>query len=309
MMGALRVYFERHLQTLIGSLGRMTRAPFATLMTIAVITIALALPACLQLLVTNARMATGDWGNALDISVYFKTGVREEKVEQLARAARERPEVAEVLVISADAALKEFTQFSGFGTALEALTENPLPHTLIVRPRADPSTPLQVEALKRYLGNWPEVERVQLDTEWVNRFHSMLDLLRRIVLLAGTLLGIGVIVIVGNTIRLDIDNRRTEIEVTKLVGGSDAFVRRPFLYSGFWYGFAGGLLAWGLIGLGVWLLRAPVDRLAELYGSNFHLEGPDLRATLILLGIGTALGWVGSWLATARHLRSIEPTA
>jgi cell division transport system permease protein len=308
-MRAIRVYLERHLQTSIGSLGRMTRAPFATLMTVAVIGIALALPACLELLVVNARSATGSWGNALDISAYFKPDVKAPKVEQLARALRERPDVEEVQVITAEAALEEFRKFSGFGTALDALTENPLPHALIVRPRADRATPQQVEALKRHIGSWPEIERVQLDTEWVNRFHAMLDLVRRIVFLAAVLLAIGVVVIVGNTIRLDIDNRRTEIEVTKLVGGSDGFVRRPFLYSGFWYGLAGGALAWTLVTVGVWLLRAPVGRLASLYGSQFRLAGLDLESTALLLGGGALLGWMGSWLAAARHLRAIEPTA
>jgi cell division transport system permease protein len=118
-----------------------------------------------------------------------------------------------------------------------------------------------------------------------------------------------VIVIVGNTIRLDIENRRTEIEVTKLVGGSDAFVRRPFLYSGFWYGLGGGLLAWGLVALGIHLLEAPVNRLAGLYGSSFRLVGLDPRMAAILLAAGAVLGWLGSWLATARHLRAIEPSA
>jgi len=305
----VRAYFARHLQTLIGSLGRMTRAPFATLMTIAVIGIALALPACLELLVANARAATGSWGKALDISVYFDMDVREAKVEQLAAALRERPDVEAVRVVTSEAALEEFRKYSGFGTARDALAENPLPHAMIVRPRTDHSAARQIDGLKRHLSSWPEVERVQLDTEWVNRFYAMLDVLRRIVFLAAVLLAVGVVVIVGNTIRLDIDNRRTEIEVTKLVGGSDAFVRRPFLYSGFWYGLAGGALAWALVSLGVWLLRPAVGRLAGLYGSQFQLIGLDMESTLVLLGTGTALGWIGSWLAAARHLRAIEPTA
>ncbi len=305
----MRVYLERHVQTLIGSLGRMTRAPFATAMTVTVIGIALALPACLELVVSNARTATGSWGNALDISAYFKADVAVSRVEQLAAALRERPDVAEVQVVTATAALAEFREFSGFGSALDALADNPLPHALIVRPRTDRPSPARIEALKQHLGNWPEVERVQLDTEWVHRFHALLDVLRRVVMLAGVLLAIGVVVIVGNTIRLDIDNRRTEIEVTKLVGGSDGFVRRPFLYGGFWYGLAGGVLAWSLITLGVWLLDGPVARLAGLYGSAFRLTGLDLRGAVTVLGAGALLGWIGSWLAATRHLRSIEPTA
>jgi cell division transport system permease protein len=305
----LRIYFERHAQNFVASLGRMSRQPLATLMTIAVIGIALALPASLDLLVRNARAATRGWNEALDLSVYFKADVKVSKVEQLARNLRDRPGVAAVRVVSADAALAEFREFSGFGAALDALSDNPLPNAMVVRPAADRATPSDIATLQRYLQNWPEVELVQVDTEWVSRFDSMLEVMRRLVSLASVLLAIGVVVIVGNTIRLDIENRRAEIEVTKLVGGSDAFVRRPFLYSGFWYGAGGGLLAWGLVVLGESLLRGPVSRLAGLYGSEFNLAGLDLKETAALLAGGALLGWLGSWIATARHLRGIEPQA
>ncbi len=309
MFAAIGVYFERHAQTFVAALGRMTRQPFATLMTIAVIAIALALPASFGLLVTNARAASGAWNSAIELSVYFKKDVRLSKAEQLARALEQRHGVAAVELVPADAALTEFREFSGFGAALDALTDNPLPHALIVRPAPEHAGPTEVDALKRHLQNWPEVDLVQLDTEWVKRFHSMLDVLRRVLALVAALLAVGVVVIVGNTIRLDIENRRAEIEVTKLIGGSDAFVRRPFLYTGFWYGLSGGALACALLALGVWLLQAPVNRLAGLYGSDFRLLGLDHRIIALLLGGGALLGWFGSWLAASRHLRAIEPTA
>jgi cell division transport system permease protein len=307
---SLGVYIERHAQTLVASLGRITRHPLATLMTVAVIGIALALPLALNLLVDNVRIATGNWGGSVELSVYFKPDVKLAKAEQLASALRQRSGIASVEVVSKDEALKEFRDFSGFGDALNALTDNPLPHALIVHPSPDRSaSPSHIDALRGYLQNWPEVDLVKVDTAWVERLQSILDVARRLLLLAAVLLGAGVIVIVGNTIRLDIENRRTEIEVTKLVGGSDAFVRRPFLYSGFWYGLGGGLLAWGLVTLGIHLLEAPVNRLAGLYGSGFRLVGLDPRMTAILLAAGAVLGWLGSWLATARHLRAIEPSA
>jgi len=308
-IAALRVYVARHAQVFVASLGRLTRQPLGTLMTVTVIGIALALPASLELLVRNTRAATASWSEALDISVYFKRDVQLAKAEQLARNLRQRTGVAHVAVIPAEQALKEFREFSGFGAALDALTANPLPHALVVRPDGARASPTDVSALQRYLQNWPEVELVQIDTEWVTRFHTMLQLLRRIVTLAATLLAAGVVVIVGNTIRLDIQNRRAEIEVTKLVGGSDAFVRRPFLYGGFWYGLAGGALACLLVSAGVWLLADPVHRLVGLYGSDFRIVGMDVRSAGMLLGGGALLGWAGSWIAAARHLRSIEPTA
>jgi cell division transport system permease protein len=308
VFAASGAYFERHAQTLVAALGRMTRQPLASLMTVMVIAIALALPAAFALLVMNARAATGSWDSAIELSVYFKRDVSVAKAEQLAQALKERAGVAAVDLIPSDAALKEFRELSGFGAALDALTDNPLPHALIVRPAAAYTSPSAVDLLKRHLQNWPEVDLVQVDTEWVKRFHTMLDVLRRVLGLVAALLAAGVVVIVGNTIRLDIENRRQEIEVTKLVGGSDAFVRRPFLYTGFWYGFAGGALACGLVALGLWLLQEPVNRLAGLYGSDFRLMGLDPRTMVGLLGGGAALGWLGSWLAASRHLRAIEPS-
>jgi cell division transport system permease protein len=306
---SLGVYFSRHAQTLVGSLGRLVRHPFATLFTIAVIGIALALPVGLQLLVTNVRAATGTWRNAVDLSVYFKADVALTKVEQLANKLRARGGVSAVTVVSSDQGIAEFRKFSGFGAALDALTENPLPHVMVVSPAVDRATPADVDSLRAYLGNWPEVDLVQVDTEWVARFQSILEVMRGVAGLATVLLAIGVIVIVGNTIRLDILSRRAEIEVTKLVGGSDAFVRRPFLYSGIWYGLGGAALALAIVDVAAAVLREPVGRVAMLYGSQFQLIGLNLDRSVMLLGAGILLGLIGSWITASHHLRAIEPTA
>ena len=306
---SLGVYFSRHAQTLVGSLGRLVRHPFATLFTIAVIGIALALPVGLQLLVTNVRAATGTWRNAVDLSVYFKADVALTKVEQLANKLRARGGVSAVTVVSSDQGIAEFRKFSGFGAALDALTENPLPHVMVVSPAVDRATPADVDSLRAYLGNWPEVDLVQVDTEWVARFQSILEVMRGVAGLATVLLAIGVIVIVGNTIRLDILSRRAEIEVTKLVGGSDAFVRRPFLSSGIWYGLGGAALALAIVDVAAAVLREPVGRVAMLYGSQFQLIGLNLDRSMMLLGAGILLGLIGSWITASHHLRAIEPTA
>jgi cell division transport system permease protein len=149
---------------------------------------------------------------------------------------------------------------------------------------------------------------VQLDTDWVKRLHAMLEILRRVVLLTACLLGAGVVLIVGNTIRLDILNRRAEIEVMKLVGASDGFARRPFLYSGIWYGLGGGLMALALVAMAVAVLARPVDELANLYGSQFHLQGLSLSLAASVLAVAVGLAWFGSWLAATRHIRGIDPT-
>jgi cell division transport system permease protein len=300
---------SRHLQALLGSLGRLARSPLATLLTVFVIALALALPAALKVFVSNAQAATGNIASAVDVSVYLKTDVPLAKAQQLAQAARQRPDVEAVTLIPADKGLEDFRTYSGFGEALAALKENPLPHVLHVRPKAQDGSPASLESLRRYFGAWPEVDVVQVDAEWVNRFNAMLDVLRHLLVIAAALLGIGVLAVIGNTIRLEIQGRRAEIEVTKLVGGSNAYVRRPFLYTGVLYGVAGAVLAWGIVALAVFVLADSVANLAHLYGSRFNLQGLALPDVGALLGAGVALGWLGAWISAARHLKSIEPRA
>lgn len=304
----MSAWLIRHLQTLIGSLGRLTQHKLATILTILVIGIALALPACLHLLVTNAQTATGSWNRVVDLSVYLKRPTSAVEAERTADRVRQRRDVAEVELVLADAALKEFRRDSGFGAAIDALNENPLPHTMIVRPDAEHATAEHLETLAADIRELPSVEVVQLDTAWVNRLNAILDAIRRGLILAAAVLALGVMVIVGNTIRLDIQNRRDEIEITKLVGGSDAFVRRPFLYNGVWYGLGGALIAWLVTGIATGVLRAPIERIAGLYGSGFQISGLKLEPSLLLLASGILLGWLGSYIAASRHLRNIEPT-
>jgi cell division transport system permease protein len=303
----MKQWLERHAQTLVGSLGRLWQQPFATLLTIIVIGIALALPACLHVLVQNVRSASGGWGGALDISVYMKPAASLDEARRAAERIRQRRDVDEVTLIEADKALAEFRRSSGFGVALDALKDNPLPHALVVRPDAEFRQAAQVEALTAELRKIDGVDIVQLDTEWVSRFNAILDVIRRGVLLAAGLFALGILVIVGNTIRLDIENRRGEIEVTKLVGGSDAFVRRPFLYNGVCYGLAGGIVAGAIVAIVIAVLSAPVQRIAGLYGSQFQLQGVGLVGWAALLLGGAALGWLGSFIVATRELRDIEP--
>jgi len=299
----------RHIQALLGSLGRLARNPFSTALTVLVIALALALPTALRLLVLNAQAATGGFSSAIELSVYLKTDVPLTKAQQLERNARARSDVARVELIPADKAMEEFRKYSGFGVALEALKDNPLPHVLHVEPRVDAQTTTSVESLRHYFTAWPEVDLVQVDTEWVMRFNAIIDVLRHLLVIAAVLLGAGVLAVIGNTIRLEILNRRAEIEVTKLVGGSNAFVRRPFLYTGVLYGLAGALLAWAIVETAVVALGRPIATLAELYGSHYSLQGPPADDVSVLLATGIVLGWMGAWISAARHLRRIEPRA
>jgi cell division transport system permease protein len=301
----VRRYFDLHWQNFTGALARLARQPFATLLTVLVIAIAIALPAGLRVLVDNAATLAGGWQSAADFTVYFKVEVPTDRARAIAHEIEKRDDVEAVQFIDRGAALAEFRQQSGFGEALDALTGNPLPDTLVVRPASGVSG--DVEGVAAAIRALPETDLVQLDTQWVGRLRAMLALAGRVVDIATALLAIAVAIVVGNTIRLEINNRSVEIEVTKLVGGTDGFIRRPFLYLGLCYGLAGAVLAELLILGTLALVGPPVRDLAGLYDSAFSLSGLSLRETLVMLGGGALLGWAGAALATARHLRAIEP--
>ena len=299
-------YFSLHAQNFLGAFGRLLRQPVGSAMTVTVIAIALALPAGLRVLLNNFETLSGSWAGAIDFSVYLNMDVEESRARALAAELEGRNDVTQVVFVPREAALEEFQSYSGFGAALEALEQNPLPHALIVRPAGDSRE--QIQALADDLSGLAETELVQVDTAWVERMRSMLLLIARIVDLATVLLALAVVLVIGNTIRLEINNRRTEIEVVKLVGGSDAFIRRPFLYMGLCYGLSGAILAMVTIFLSLFTLAGPVRSLAGLYGSSFALRGLTPEQALWLLGTGALLGWAGAGIATARHLRAIEPT-
>jgi len=304
--GPVKIWILRHVSTCIGALGRLAQQPFANLMTVLVIAVTLALPAALHLVIKNARSISGNLENALDFSVYLTANTTAADAENLASIIGQRADVESVVFVSADDALEEFKEHSGFGSALDHLEGNPLPHTLVVRP-SGANTAQSMSLLNEELTNLPETDLVQVDTEWVQRFLAILDMLQRATLMGGILLGAAILVVIGNTIRLDIQNRREEIEVTKLIGASNAFVRRPFLYTGLWYGLGGGLLALALVGYGLYALEEPITRLAGLYNSGFRALSLDLRESLTIVGAGILLGLTGSWIAAARHMRRIEP--
>lgn len=304
--GMVSGWVVRHAGTATAALGRLSRQPFASLMTILVIAITLALPAAMHLVIKNAQSLSASWDNALDFSVYLRNDVTVEQAQRLAALVGQRADVESVAFISADDALEEFREASGFGDALDHLASNPLPHTLVVRPAAG-NTEISMVVLNEELGNLPEADFVQVDTEWVRRFHAILAIMERAVMIGAALLGAAILIIIGNTIRLDIQNRREEIEVTKLIGASNAFVRRPFLYAGLWYGLAGGLLALALVWYGLFALEEPVARLSGLYESSFMVLSLDALESLAIVGAGVGLGLVGSWIAATRHMHRIEP--
>jgi cell division transport system permease protein len=300
-------YLARHAQVTLESLGRLYRNGLATWMTAMVIGITLALPASLYLLLANLDRLSGAWEGQAGLSVFLKDGVKGGAAEAMAQEVRAWPGVADVALVTPEQALEEFKQHSGYADVLGALEDNPLPAVLLVSPDARHQDPVSAGALREKLRGLPEAELVQLDLEWLQRLAAILDTARRIVQLVGGLLALAVLLVVGNTVRLEIRNRHEEIVVTKLIGATNAFVRRPFLYSGVWYGVLGALLAWLVVEAGFVLMEAPVRRLVGLYASGFELQTQPGRLLLVLLGAGIILGLLGSWLAVGRHLRSVEP--
>ncbi len=303
----LNNYLLRHIQTLFYTLGQISSRPFSTFMTAGVIGIALSMPTALNLLLTNGQTLLQGWNSATQISLFLTQQTGEKKAKSLASTLRKMAEIATVEYISKEHALAEFKRHSGFGEALDALEQNPLPSVLLVTPEISQGQPEQIAALLERLNKHSEVDFAQLDMEWVERLFALMAIGERGVLILAGLLALAVLLVVGNTIRLAIQNRRDEIIIIKLIGATDSFIRRPFLYTGFWYGLLGGLIALILIELSLSLLAGPVDDVAALYHSSFQLQGVDLQTLITLLGVGVFLGYFGSWIAVGRHLREIEP--
>jgi len=303
----LTAYFVHHFQAFFYSLGRIWQNPFSSLMTISVIGIALALPSGLHVVLKNIQGISAGWENAAQISLFLKAGIAEDQAKKLQTSLEAMPEISSVKYLSPDDALEEFRKLSGFGDALNALDENPLPTLLIVRPSSKFSAPAQVGSLLARLRNHDEIDLAQLDMEWIKRLYALMEIGKRGVLVLAALLALAVLLIVGNTIRLAIQNKRDEIEVQKLIGATDAFIRRPFLYSGIWHGLLGAIIAWLLVVISLWLLNGPVQRLSLLYDSNFELGSLGLSASFTLLTTGLLLGLLGAWAAVGKHLREIEP--
>jgi len=303
-----RIFLQRHAQVALDSLGRLYRNRVASSMTAAVIAIALAMPAGLYLLLGNLERLSGSWDGQASLSVFLQQDITDDQAHALVAQVREWPEVASVQLITPSQALEEFGQQSGFADVLGVLEENPLPFVLIVLPAGDTVDPLAASALRERFGRLPETALAQLDLQWVQRLAAILDIAQRVILIISALLALAVMLVIGNTIRLEIQNRREEILVTKLIGATNGFVRRPFLYAGIWYGALGALLAWLVVEAGFWLLSEPVSRLAGLYRSDFSLETLPVQLLGILFLAGTVLGLLGSWLAVGRHLAAIEPS-
>jgi len=300
-------YLTHHRQVAKESLLRLLATPLSSLMTWLVIAIALTLPVGLFVFLQNAQQLSQEWDDAAQISVYLEQQLNEKQGRKMALHVESWEAVQQVRYISPGEALEDFKRSSGFGDALQYLNENPLPAVLVVSPRTDSADLQTTQKLLEQIQSLPDVEQAQLDLQWVDRLFRIMALGQRLALTLGLLLGVAVLLVIGNTVRLAIESRRAEIVVVKLVGATDAFVRRPFLYMGIWYGLGGGLLAWLMVNLVIFWLSGSVAELVAAYDGEFGLSGLGFLATLLLWLSSALLGLLGAWLAVGRHLSKIEP--
>jgi len=297
----LRTWLDHHAYSVVASLGRLFRRPGATLLTVGVFAVALALPLGLWATLANVERLAGSVRQAQEINVFLQPQVSVERAQALADRLRTRPDVAALALRTPAQGLEEL-RASGLDASLAALPDNPLPSVLVVTPRAAP------EPLLAALEALPESERVIHDAQWRSRLEQWLRFGERLAWVLAALLGLGGLLVVGSAVRADIQSRREEIGVLQLLGATDGFIRRPFLYLGAAYGLLAGAAALGLLSAADFALRAPLAALADTYGSRFALQGFDpLQGGAVVLGAGL-VGWLGAGLVTGHYLRQTRPT-
>ena len=304
----LAMYAIDHARQLFASLGEIWRTPLSSLMTIAVLGVSLALPASFYVLLKNAESISAVWQSKAQISLYLQQKASEEQITELQERLAKSSDIANVTYISSEQGLKDFQGAAGFSEALDLLADNPLPAVLILNLSETGRAPAAAELLLADMNAEPSVETARLDMAWLARLSGIVDLLRQAVMGMSALLLAGVLLVVSNTLRLNILNSRYEIEVMKLVGATDRFIQRPFLYVGLWYGIIGGLLAWWLTLVMVFWVSHKVTSLADLYQSDFNLLGLNLEESLLLILTGTVLSLFASGFSVRRHIRAIEPS-
>jgi len=302
----LRAYLLIHLHTFFASLGRFSRAPFNFMMTVSVIAITLSLPSGLLVSINNFKSLSGQIDLNNNISLFLNQSVSLEQATQLNDSLNNNEKITQAILIDKKAALDEFRQYSGFGSAINALDTNPLPHVIQISPIASFNNQAALSSLVDELKQHSDIELVQMDMGWLDRLNGILNIAQRGVSIITILLGFAVLLIVSNTIRLELQSRRDEIDITRLVGATRSFIMRPFIYSGFWYGFLGGVFACILVNLAIWLIDGPASSLANLYNSAFNLTFMPFSHAILWILFSISLGISGSWIVVSRYLSELE---
>jgi cell division transport system permease protein len=300
-------YRNLHAHALFSSLGRLIASRFSSVMTIAVLAIAISLASGFYILVANLQQLAGNLEASNQISLFLKDEISETRANKFVDSIRQNPDIQDVKLITKEQALAEFQSYSGFGEAIKALEKNPLPIVIQVLPKNSLDSEQALEVLLDDFKRSAEVDFAQMDMQWVKRLQSIMTVARRGVTLLSLLLGAGVLFITANTIRLELHNRRDEVVIAKLVGATNGFIHRPFLYSGFWIGFFSGVTAWFIVTTIMLILKQPVETLSRLYDGAFHMLFLGFAETLALLFISSVLGVVGSWIVLHFQLQQLKP--
>jgi cell division transport system permease protein len=302
------IWINRHLQTFFGALGDLSRNPFSSILSITVIAIALALPGSLFATLDNIYRFTDEFEHGANISLFLEPGTSIDNAEQLKLSLTEHPMIKHLNLVTPEDAMLEFKQRSGLRDALDSLSNNPLPFVLVVYPEDEIArSPAKLTSLIDELGKLEIVELSQYDLEWIKRLTSLLELATRAVWVIAFILGLGVFLVIGNTIRLAIVNRQEEIRIIKLIGGTNAFVQRPFLYTGMLQGLFGGIIALVIIYLLFAYISAPAGALSMVYGMSFALEPLRIVPALVLVSSGAVIGWLSARITVGVYLRQFEP--
>jgi cell division transport system permease protein len=299
-------WLENHLRAFLFGLGELLRAPVASAITLLVIGIAMTFPAGLYALLQNGQKLAEQWDSNPTISLYLQPHTQEAQALALIKQLQQRDDIANVSYISPEQGLKEFQQQSAIQSALRTLPENPLPGIIVITPRINLQSSTDSQNFLASLKELPNVDTSQLDTLWIQRVYELMTLGQRITYGLMFLFGIGVALIVGNTMRMATQSHRQEIMVLRLVGATPAFIRRPMLYRGALYGMLGGFIACLLVDILFWWLQAPAQRLAESYYDHWRLQGPDYTGQLTIIIACALLGLMGAWFSVQNYLRTPE---
>jgi len=298
----MKIWLAQHREAALLALRRLAAAPVNSLLSLLAIGIALALPAGGQMLLANALHLAGTISAVPQISIFMAANADPRATTEIESRLDKYGGVKQVQFMARDKTLARMKTNPGLRDVIEALPGNPFPDAFVVT--ATDERPEAMEKLAVEFRQWPVVEHVQLDSAWVRRLDALLKLGRTAVLLLGALLGAGLIAISFNIIRMQVLTHRAEIEVSQLLGATDAFIQRPFLYYGVLLGLGGGLVAWLLVGAAALWLRTPLSELVRLYDLTVALQSLDARDSALLLGFAGGLGWVGAMISLRQHLRS-----
>ena len=298
----MKGWLLHHKQASSQALRRLAGTPLNTLLGALVLGIALALPAAGEMLLANFLRLAQRVAATPQISVFMALDAAKVEVAEIESLLRKHPQTREVRLVQREDTLKRFKESEGLAEVLESLPRNPFPDAFVVVPRDE--SPAGLEAMRADFAKYRRVEHVQLDSAWVKKLDALLRLARLAVTLLAAVLGVALVAVTFNTIRLQILTQQQEIEVSRLLGATDAFIRRPFYYFGALQGLAGGLVAWSAVLIATLLLRGPVADLAALYGIEFALHILPFVDSVLLFGLASLLGWAGAWLSLTRHLRN-----